>query len=84
MRHLAEDTPTPHIGVSRLNVTDSRHRFLHLFAGAKEMRSGFSSLNRTYHFITRCFGPLDIQLPPVRMRDKNCATVGGLLGSWEM
>jgi len=37
----------------------------------------------TYHFITRCFGPLDIKLHLVRMREKNCATVGAP-GSWEM
>lgn len=27
---------------------------------------------RTYHFITRCFDPLDIQLHSRRMRDKKC------------
>lgn len=37
----------------------------------------------TYHFITRCFDPLDIQLPSRRMRDKNCIyrTRSGLMGT---
>lgn len=75
-------TPRSPISMSPLDVNDSRYRVLDLFNGAKELPR-FLIFNLTYHFITRCFGPLDIQLPLVRMRDKNCATVR-VLGSWEM
>lgn len=69
-------TPPSPISVCPRNVRDTRYRFLDSFNWAKEWPQ-FLNFNRTYHFITRCFGPLDIQLPLVRMRHKNCATVRG-------
>lgn len=75
-------TPRSLVSVCPLSINDSRYRFVDLFNGAKASPR-FLLFNLTYHFITRCFGPLDIQLSLLRMREENCATVGPL-ESWEM
>lgn len=74
----------PHPPSYSMTVNDNRFRFSDSFSGAKKLPR-FLIFNLTYHFITRCFAQLDIQLPVVRMREKNallyCAAFTGIVVS---